>query len=152
MKFLLLGPLTVRLHDRDVQVSAPRQRVVLATLLLNANHVVSVERIARYVWDGVPPPSAAATVRTYVMRLRQALGEQAAARIVTRAPGYLIGLDEQESDLGQFTAHRRRAACLAESGIWRAPPRSWRWPWPGGGTTRWRTSPRRRCATSRAVT
>lgn len=116
MKFLLLGPLTVRLHDRDVQVSAPRQRVVLATLLLNANHVVSVERIARYVWDGVPPPSAAATVRTYVMRLRQALGEQAAARIVTRAPGYLIGLDEQESDLGQFTAHRRRAACLAESG------------------------------------
>ncbi|QMU70744.1 AfsR/SARP family transcriptional regulator [Streptacidiphilus sp. P02-A3a] len=116
MKFLLLGPLTVRLHEREVQVSAPRQRVVLATLLLNANHVVSVERIARYVWDGAPPPSAAATVRTYVMRLRQALGEQAAARIVTRAPGYLIALDEQESDLGQFTAHRRRAACLAESG------------------------------------
>ena len=116
MKFLLLGPLTVRLPDREVQVSAPRQRVVLATLLLNANHVVSVERIARYVWDGAQPPSAAATVRTYVMRLRQALGEQAAARIVTRAPGYLIGLDEQESDLGQFTAHRRRAACLAESG------------------------------------
>ena len=116
MKFLLLGPLSVRLPAREAQVSAPRQRVVLATLLLNANHVVSVERIARYVWDGAPPPSAAATVRTYVMRLRQALGEQAAARIVTRAPGYLICLDEQESDLGQFTAHRRRAACLAESG------------------------------------
>ena len=116
MKFLLLGPLSVRLNAREAQVSAPRQRVVLATLLLNANHVVSVDRIARYVWDGAPPPSAAATVRTYVMRLRQALDEQAAARIVTRAPGYLIGLGEDESDLGQFSAHRRRAACLAESG------------------------------------
>ncbi|QMU77438.1 AfsR family transcriptional regulator [Streptacidiphilus sp. PB12-B1b] len=116
MKFLLLGPLSVRLHAREVHVSAPRQRVVMATLLLNANHVVSVDRMARYVWDGAPPPSAAATVRTYVMRLRQALGEQAGARIVTRAPGYLIALTEEESDLGQFTAYRRRAACRAESG------------------------------------
>jgi DNA-binding SARP family transcriptional activator len=116
LKFLLLGPLSVRSNAREVHVSAPRQRVVMATLLLNANHVVSVDRLARYVWDGAPPPSAAATVRTYVMRLRQALGEQAAARIVTRAPGYLIALTEDESDLGQFTAHRRRAACRAESG------------------------------------
>ncbi|WP_303392135.1 AfsR/SARP family transcriptional regulator [Kitasatospora sp. NA04385] len=97
-------------------MSAPRQRVVMAALLLNANRVISVDRIAEYVWDGAPPPSAAATVRTYVMRLRQSLGEIASARILTRAPGYLLELAEHESDLGQFTAHRRRAAELAERG------------------------------------
>ncbi|MEV0191556.1 BTAD domain-containing putative transcriptional regulator [Kitasatospora purpeofusca] len=116
MNFLLLGPLSVRLNAREVHVSAPRQRVVMAALLLNANRVISVDRIAEYVWDDAPPPSAAATVRTYVMRLRQSLGEHASARILTRAPGYLLELGEQESDLGQFTAHRRRAAELAERG------------------------------------
>ncbi|MEV0263460.1 BTAD domain-containing putative transcriptional regulator [Streptomyces sp. NPDC050617] len=116
MEFLLLGPLSVRLNAREVYVSAPRQRVVLATLLLNVNHVVSVDRIAGYVWDGSPPPSAAATIRTYVMRLRQVLGEQASARIITRAPGYLIALGEDESDLGRFTAHRHRAAAHADVG------------------------------------
>ncbi|WP_308299402.1 MULTISPECIES: BTAD domain-containing putative transcriptional regulator [unclassified Streptomyces] len=99
-----------------MHVSAPRQRVVMAALLLNANRVISVDRITEYVWDGAPPPSAAATVRTYVMRLRQSLGEHASARILTRAPGYLLELGEHESDLGQFTAHRRRAAELAERG------------------------------------
>ncbi|KJY30195.1 AfsR family transcriptional regulator [Streptomyces sp. NRRL S-495] len=116
MNFLLLGPLSVRLNAREVHVSAPRQRVVMASLLLNANRVISVDRIAEYVWDNAPPPSAAATVRTYVMRLRQSLGEHASARILTRAPGYLLELGEHESDLGQFTAHRRRAAELAERG------------------------------------
>ncbi|MEU2822725.1 BTAD domain-containing putative transcriptional regulator [Streptomyces bacillaris] len=99
-----------------MHVSAPRQRVVMAALLLNANRVISVDRITEYVWDGAPPPSAAATVRTYVMRLRQSLGEHASARILTRAPGYLLELGEHESDLGQFAAHRRRAAELAERG------------------------------------
>ncbi|UQA37545.1 winged helix-turn-helix domain-containing protein [Streptomyces sp. HNA39] len=116
MNFLLLGPLSVRLNAREVHVSAPRQRVVMAALLLNANRVISVDRITEYVWDGAPPPSAAATVRTYVMRLRQSLGEHASARILTRAPGYLLELGEHESDLGQFAAHRRRAAELAERG------------------------------------
>ncbi|WP_329492804.1 BTAD domain-containing putative transcriptional regulator [Kitasatospora herbaricolor] len=116
LNFLLLGPLSIRLNVCEVHVSAPRQRVVMAALLLNANRVISVDRIAEYVWDGAPPPSAAATVRTYVMRLRQSLGETASARILTRAPGYLLELGEHESDFGRFTAHRRRAAELAERG------------------------------------
>ncbi|AZK97918.1 AfsR/SARP family transcriptional regulator [Streptomyces tsukubensis] len=116
MKFLLLGPLSIRSNACEVHISAPRQRVVMAALLFNANRVISVDRIAEYVWDGAAPRSAPATVRTYVMRLRQALGEHASARILTRAPGYLLELGEHESDLGQFTAHRRRAAELAERG------------------------------------
>ncbi|MEH0420566.1 BTAD domain-containing putative transcriptional regulator [Streptomyces sp. B21-083] len=116
MEFLLLGPLVIRSGGNELRVPAPRQRVILAALVLNANRVVPVDNIASFVWDGTPPPSAAATIRTYVMRLRQVLGNAGRARITTRAPGYLIELDEDETDLGRFTAHRKAAGALAESG------------------------------------
>ncbi|WP_324612771.1 AfsR/SARP family transcriptional regulator, partial [Streptomyces scabiei] len=95
---------------------AARQRVILAALVLNANRVVPVDNIASFVWDGTPPPSAVATIRTYVMRLRQVLGMAGRARITTRAPGYLIELEEDETDLGRFTAHRKTADALVQAG------------------------------------
>ncbi|WP_343245508.1 BTAD domain-containing putative transcriptional regulator [Streptomyces sp. VNUA24] len=95
---------------------AARQRVILAALVLNANRVVPVDNIASFVWDGTPPPSAVATIRTYVMRLRQVLGRAGRARITTRAPGYLIELEEDETDLGRFTAHRKTADALVQAG------------------------------------
>ncbi|MGW0824734.1 BTAD domain-containing putative transcriptional regulator [Streptomyces sp. NPDC002845] len=116
MEFLLLGPLVIRSGGNELRVPAPRQRVILAALVLNANRVVPVDNIASFVWDGTPPPSAAATIRTYVMRLRQVLGNAGRARITTRAPGYLIELEEDETDLGRFTAHRKAAGALAEAG------------------------------------
>lgn len=112
----MLGPLVVRSGDREVAVSAPRQRIVLTTLLLNPNKVVSVDRIAQFVWDEPLPPSAAATVRTYVMRLRRVLGAFGAERIQTVAPGYRIRIEESDTDLGRFLAHRIEAKRLAESG------------------------------------
>ncbi|WP_354644577.1 AfsR/SARP family transcriptional regulator [Kitasatospora camelliae] len=116
MLFSMLGPLSVEVNGRECVVSAPRQRVVLALLLCNANRVVSIDRIAAAVWDGGPPPSAASTVRTYVMRLRQVLGREVGRRIRTQAPGYLIELGDDETDLGRLTAHRGRAAAFARSG------------------------------------
>jgi DNA-binding SARP family transcriptional activator len=116
MEFLLLGPLIIRSGTDELTVSAPRQRIILATLLLNPNRVVAVDHIADLIWDGAPPPSAAATVRTYVMRLRRVLGEAGTARLTTRAPGYQIRLDEEETDLGRFHAHRRAASALAATG------------------------------------
>ncbi|MFE7767207.1 BTAD domain-containing putative transcriptional regulator [Streptomyces sp. NPDC057438] len=116
MEFLLLGPLVIRSGGNELRVPAARQRVILAALVLNANRVVPVDNIASFVWDGTPPPSAAATIRTYVMRLRQVLGKAGRARITTRAPGYLIELEEDETDLGRFTAHRRTADALVQAG------------------------------------
>ncbi|MFI9503692.1 BTAD domain-containing putative transcriptional regulator [Nocardia sp. NPDC052566] len=116
MEFQILGPLVVRSGDREVAVSAPRQRIVLTTLLLNPNKVVSVGRIAQFVWDDPLPPSAAATVRTYVMRLRRVLGAFGAERIQTCAPGYLIRIEDSDTDLGRFLAHRAAAKTLAVSG------------------------------------
>ncbi len=58
MDFGLLGPLTVSDGARPVAVSAPRQRVLLATLLLSAGRVVSVDTLAEVLWDGEPPAGA----------------------------------------------------------------------------------------------
>ncbi|MGW2331089.1 BTAD domain-containing putative transcriptional regulator [Streptomyces sp. NPDC001700] len=116
MDFALLGPLTITCEARQLTVPASRQRILLAALLLNANHVVSIDRLSHFLWDGVPPSSASATLRTYVMRLRNVLGDDVGRRIVTRSPGYLIELDEHESDLGRFTAHRRAGEAAIASG------------------------------------
>lgn len=116
MKFLILGPLVIRSGDREVVISAPRQRIVLTMLLLNPNKVVSVDRIAQFVWDDPLPRSAAATVRTYVMRLRRVLDSFGADQIQTHAPGYLVRVQEGDTDLGSFHSHRRTAKTRAESG------------------------------------
>jgi DNA-binding SARP family transcriptional activator len=57
-------------------------------LLLHANVPVAAEALAEMVWDGLPSPTAVTTLRSYVRRLRRALGPEAAARVVARDPGY----------------------------------------------------------------
>src|SRR5215468_3415842 len=99
MWFALLGPLTV--HDgagQELTVRGVRLRALLAALLLHANLPVPVDVLAEAVWDGTPPPGAAQTLRSYVRRLRQALGPAATTRIVARDPGYLLRLRDSELD------------------------------------------------------
>jgi DNA-binding SARP family transcriptional activator len=50
--FGLLGTLVVRDGTRDVPVSAPRQRVLLAALLLGAGRVVSLDALGEVLWEG----------------------------------------------------------------------------------------------------
>ena len=56
------------------EVSAGKQRVLLAALLLRANQVVSAAELAGFIWEGSPPGTARVTLQNYVKRLRQALG------------------------------------------------------------------------------
>src|SRR5262250_4005486 len=72
-EFGILGPLEVRRSGRAVPLGGPRQRAVLALLLLEANRVVSMDRLAEDVWAGHPPDGWVTTLQTYVSHLRQAL-------------------------------------------------------------------------------
>src|SRR6266487_624943 len=72
-EFGILGPLQVSLSGRVVPLGGPRQRAVLALLLLEANRVVSMDRLAEDVWAGHPPAGWATTLQTYVFHLRRAL-------------------------------------------------------------------------------
>ena len=102
MWFGVLGSLLVRDGNSAISVPAGRQRVLLAALLMRAGAVVSADALVEVMWDGAPPDGAETTLRSYVMRLRRALGPAAGARVVTRYPGYLIEAGDEEVDLLRF--------------------------------------------------
>jgi DNA-binding SARP family transcriptional activator len=118
LEFCLLGPLVVRRDGVALPVPRGRQRALLAVLLLNVGRVVSVGEIAEALWGPAPPPSAPATVRNYLKRLRSVLGDAGQARIVTRAPGYVIRADPGELDLDRFEALLEGARQAARAGSW----------------------------------
>jgi DNA-binding SARP family transcriptional activator len=118
LEFCLLGPLVVRCGGVALPVPRGRQRAVLAMLLLNAGRVVSVGEIAETLWGTAPLPSAPATVRNYVKRLRRVLGDAGQARIVTRAPGYVIRVGPGELDAARFEALLEGARDAARGGSW----------------------------------
>ncbi len=120
LEFCLLGPVVVRCGGVAVPVPRGRQRAVLALLLLNAGRVVSVGEIAETLWGPAPPPSASATVRNYVKRLRRGLGNADQARIVTRSPGYMIRVDPGELDVSRFEVLLDGARNSARGGSWEA--------------------------------
>ncbi len=108
MIFGILGPL------RAAGLSfAPRQRTVLSVLLLEANHVVAVERLVDAVWDTRPPPTAREQIQMAVSVIRRALRDTGlAATVVRQAPGYLVRCAEHDLDLIVFdrlVAQGRRA-------------------------------------------
>jgi YVTN family beta-propeller protein len=106
-EFGLLGPLQVWRAGSAVPLGGPRQRAVLALLLLEANRVVSMDRLAEDVWGGSPPEGWATTLQTYVFHLRRALepdrGRGAAGDVlVTRDRGYLLRVGRGHLDAARF--------------------------------------------------
>jgi DNA-binding SARP family transcriptional activator/Flp pilus assembly protein TadD len=118
MRFGILGPLLVCDADVVVAVPAARQRVLLAALLVNAGQAVPVDALADVVWDGSPPAGAAATLRTHVMRLRRVLGPGPGSRLLTRYPGYLVQVGEEEVDFMRFTCLCREGGAAVRAGAW----------------------------------
>ena len=118
MQFGVLGPLQVIAGDSGEPgaVSAARLRTLLAVLLWRANQPVPVDELAELVWDGAPPRGSAGATRALVMRLRRALDKRAAARIVTRAPGYFIEVSGDELDASRFEALTRDAGAEVRAG------------------------------------
>src|SRR6202451_2204107 len=118
MDFGLLGTLVVRDGTRDVPVSAPRQRVLLAALLLGGGRVVSLDALAEVLWEGSPPAGARGALHSAVQRLRSTLGRSGADLVETRPPGYLIRVDDAEFDVRGFSALAARGHAAAADGAW----------------------------------
>ncbi len=99
MHYRLLGPLEASVDDEVLPLGGGKQRALLARLLLQANHVVSVDRLVDALWGDEPPESAVKAVQIYVSRLRKVLPT---GRLETRAPGYLVRVEAGELDLQVF--------------------------------------------------
>ena len=95
MEFRILGPLEVQRDGRPLALGGGKQRTLLAALLLEANRVVSSDRLIDLLW-AEPPETARKTLQVHVLQLRRLFG---AERIVTDGRGYRIRVEPEELDL-----------------------------------------------------
>src|SRR5690349_15303143 len=99
MEFRILGPLEVLSDGRVLDLGGPKQRALLALLLVEANRVVPIDRLIESLWEAKPPETAQKALQVYVSQLRKLLGRE---RLHTKAPGYLLRVEPDELDLARF--------------------------------------------------
>jgi DNA-binding SARP family transcriptional activator len=112
--YRILGPLEVRVGGRPVDLGTPKQRGLLALLLLHANASVSTDRLADLLWDGAPPARAEVSLRSYAANLRKLLQPDAA---LAGEPGaYRLTVDEAAIDANRFESLVASARASAAAG------------------------------------
>lgn len=108
----LLGTLKVTYtfegtHYCSLQITAAKQRQVLAMLASNANTTVSTDQLIDELWPSDPPSTVKTIVQTYVYQLRKLFGERlrsanGATLLTTRPGGYLLAVPQENVDMFQF--------------------------------------------------
>jgi SARP family transcriptional regulator, regulator of embCAB operon len=119
LEFGLLGPLEMSVDGALVPLGTPKQRAVLAMLLMNRNSPVGVERLISALWEGWPPSGARASIHSYVSNLRKLLGGAGIdprAVLAAAPPGYRINIGENTCDLGRFIAEKTAGVHAAAAG------------------------------------
>jgi DNA-binding SARP family transcriptional activator len=133
MEYRVLGPLEVVENGIPLPLGGAQQRALFAVLLLNANRVVSRDRLIDELWGDDPPGTAVQTVRVYVSRMRKLFPP---GTLVTRRPGYMLRAGPETIDLLRFEqllADGRAALDADDPGrasrllrealqLWRGPP------------------------------
>lgn len=115
LDFQILGPIDVRSGSHRVDIGGPRQRAVLAMLLLSADRVVPVDRLVEAVWGGRPPTTSRTQVAICVARLRKAFRSVGAGDVIaTIAPGYLLHSAGHRIDAVLFADQVERAQIAAQ--------------------------------------
>ena len=134
IEFRILGPLTVLIDGTPAAIGGPKQRALLALLLLNANRVVSRDRLVGELFPEQSVNSADHALRNHVSRVRKVLAPAAAGepRLVARSPGYLLRVEPGELDFEHFERLAGGAREAVESGdsaraaeAFRAAERRW---------------------------
>jgi WD40 repeat protein/DNA-binding SARP family transcriptional activator len=99
VRFGVLGPLGVSGQDGPLSLGGPKQRIVLAHLVLGANKVVSAEQLTDALWGEDLPDDPRSTLQVYVSRLRSVLGSES---LEARAPGYVLRAEREDVDALRF--------------------------------------------------
>src|SRR4029077_20165560 len=99
MEFRILGSIEASGDEGQIPLGAPKQRALLAFLLLNANTVVSRDGLVDSLWGSDAPKSAVSLLHVCVHGLARALGDKV---IDPHDPGYRLHLDPSSLDLSRF--------------------------------------------------
>jgi DNA-binding SARP family transcriptional activator len=117
VEFRVLGPLDALVDGGPARLGGPRQRALLAILLVHANEVVPVARLVDEVWGDDPPVTAGNVLQTYVSQLRKAVGRDT---IGTRGRGYVVAVADGALDLRVFERHAGAGAQALAAGRFEA--------------------------------
>jgi DNA-binding SARP family transcriptional activator len=128
LEFRILGPLEVSDETGHVALGGPKQRGLLAILVLEAGQVVATDRLIDLLWGEEAPKSATASLQNAIGRLRRALGADV---LETRAPGYVLSVGQEQIDARRFErtladvrrlpADERRQRLNDALELWRGP-------------------------------
>ena len=137
LEFRVLGPVEAIADSIPLALGGPKQRAVLARLILQANEYVSRERLIDDLWGDAPPATARKTLKAYVGRLRKLVSpNDGPGRLKTHGGGYVLAIDLEQVDLHRFSRLAERGADALAHGdaeaaaarlrealaLWRGPP------------------------------
>ena len=114
-----MGPLQLTTGGTSVPLGAPKQRAVLAMLVLNRNRPVSVDSLINAVWDHSPVPAARTSIHSYVSNLRRLLrsaGHDPNEVLASVPPGYQLSVADADCDLGRFITAKNAGVHAAAAG------------------------------------
>jgi SARP family transcriptional regulator, regulator of embCAB operon len=108
VRFGVLGPLQMSVGGALVPLGTPKQRAVLAVLIINANRPVGIDTLIGAAWDQRPPQGARATLHAYISNLRRLMSSAGVDRasLANIPPGYQLTIADNQSDFGCFIAEK----------------------------------------------
>jgi DNA-binding SARP family transcriptional activator len=117
VEFRLLGSLEVADGGTVAQLGSPKQRALLAVLLLHPGELVPSERLIELLWPGDPPRTAAHSIQIYVSELRKSLDRIGFGEVIrTRPPGYMLEIRPETIDAWRFERLVRDGLRMMEEG------------------------------------
>ena len=119
VQFGVLGPVQMRIVGALVPLGTPKQRVVLAVLIVNANRPVGIDTLIGAAWDQRPPQGARATLHAYISNLRRVMSNAGVDRAILAStpPGYQLAIRDDQYDFGRFITEKNagvQAAAAAQ--------------------------------------
>jgi DNA-binding SARP family transcriptional activator len=96
--YQVLGPLRASVDGEPVNLGGPKQRLVLALLLIEAGRTVSADLLIDWVWDESPPERARHTLQAYISELRKSLKDP----IEWTGNAYRLLVDQDDIDSVRF--------------------------------------------------
>lgn len=119
IEFGVLGPLQMTVDGAPVSLGTPKQRAVLAVLVMNRNRPVGVDSLITAAWEQWPPPEARTSLHSYISNLRKLLsnaGADAKSVLVNAPPGYRLAIADTACDIGRFVIEKSAGVQAAAAG------------------------------------